>query len=151
MNSVSRETIREALRGLESEGLIARHRGKGAFVARLPDTTQDERLTGVAEGFTELKLDTEVEVLKTGLEAIPSRVAAALRLDRGERLFRIQRLRTVDGEPLGYWDQASCSCRSGFSTPPARPFAGAEAAREMLDLARPPNAPMRSWKYSAND
>jgi GntR family transcriptional regulator len=101
---VSRETIREALRGLESDGLIARHRGKGAFVARLPDTTQDERLTGVAESFTELHLDTEVEVLKTGIEVIPARVAAALRLDRGERLFRIQRLRRVDGEPLAVHD-----------------------------------------------
>ena len=101
---VSRETIREALRGLESDGLIARHRGKGAFVARLPDTQQDERLTGVAESFTELKLDTDVEVLKTGVEPLPARVATALRLDRGASLFRIQRLRRVDGEPLAFHD-----------------------------------------------
>jgi DNA-binding transcriptional regulator YhcF (GntR family) len=73
---VSRETVREALRGLESDGLIVRHRGKGAFVARLPDTAQDERLTGVAENFTELKLNTDVEVIKTGVEKAPARVAA---------------------------------------------------------------------------
>jgi DNA-binding GntR family transcriptional regulator len=101
---VSRETIREALRGLESDGLIARHRGKGAFVARLPDTARDERLTGVAESFTELNLDTEVEVLKTEVEPIPTRVASALHLERGEPLFRIQRLRRVEGGPLAVHD-----------------------------------------------
>lgn len=101
---VSRETIREALRGLETDGLIARHRGKGAFVARLPDTAQDERLTGVAESFTELNLDTDVEVLKTGIEAVPARVSAALRLERGAPMFRIQRVRRVDGEPLAVHD-----------------------------------------------
>jgi GntR family transcriptional regulator len=101
---VSRETIREALRGLESDGLIARHRGKGAFVARLPDTPPDERLTGTAESFTELKLDTEVEVLKTGVEPLPARVASALRLDRNEQVFRIKRLRRVDGEPIAVHD-----------------------------------------------
>ncbi len=101
---VSRETIREALRGLENDGLIARHRGKGAFVARLPDTPQDERLTGVAESFTELKLDTDVEVLRTGIEPLPARVATALRLERNKLAYRIQRLRRVDGEPLAFHD-----------------------------------------------
>jgi GntR family transcriptional regulator len=101
---VSRETIREALRGLETDGLIARQRGKGAFVARLPDTARDERLTGVAESFTELNLDTDVEVLKTGIEPVPARVSSALRLARGQQMFRIQRLRKVDGEPLAVHD-----------------------------------------------
>ena len=101
---VSRETVREALRGLEGDGLIARHRGKGTFVARLPDTAQDERLTGVAENFTELKLNTDVEVIKTGVETVPARVATALRLDRGEQLFKIRRLRRVDNEPLACHD-----------------------------------------------
>jgi GntR family transcriptional regulator len=101
---VSRETVREALRGLEGDGLIARHRGKGTFVARLPDTAQDERLTGIAENFTELKLNTDVEVIKTGVETVPARISTALRLDRSEQLFRIRRLRRVDNEPLACHD-----------------------------------------------
>ena len=101
---VSRETVREALQGLERDGLIARHRGKGSFVARLPDTAQDERLTGMAENFTELKLNTDVEVIKTGVEKLPAKVATALRLDRGDQLFRIRRLRRVDNEPLAFHD-----------------------------------------------
>ncbi len=101
---VSRLTVREALRGLESDGFISRHRGKGTFVLRVPDTTDDERLTGPVEEFTELKLATEVEVLKTGLERPPARIAAALRRDRGAELFRIVRLRRVDGEPFSWHD-----------------------------------------------
>lgn len=99
---VSRETVREALRGLESEGLIVRHRGKGSFVARVPDTSRDERLTGLVEDFTELKLDTEVEVVHTGLERPPSRIASALGLDPSTAVFRISRLRRVDGKPFAY-------------------------------------------------
>jgi GntR family transcriptional regulator len=117
---ISRETVREALRGLESDGLIARHRGKGTFVARLPDTSQDERLTGIAENFTELHLNTDVEVIKTGLEIVPARIATELRIDRSEQMFRIRRLRRVDNEPL--------ACHDAFLP---RDF-GAELAR--LDL-----------------
>jgi GntR family transcriptional regulator len=101
---VSRETVREALRGLESEGLIARHRGKGTFVARLPDTAQDKRLTGLVEDFTELKLNTDANVIRSGVETPPMRIASALHLDAGERLFRILRLRQVDGKPFACHD-----------------------------------------------
>ena len=101
---VSRETIREALLGLENEGFIARHRGKGSVVLRLPNTARDDRLTGLVEDFTELHLDTDVDVMKAGLEAIPARIATALHLDRGAQLFRIARLRRVDAEPFAFHD-----------------------------------------------
>ena len=101
---VSRETIREALRGLESDGLISRHRGKGSFVVRVPDTSQDERLTGLVEDFTELKLNTKVEVIEAGVEKPSARIATALRLDRSAQLFRIVRLRRVDNKPFARHD-----------------------------------------------
>lgn len=101
---VSRETVREALRGLERDGLIARHRGKGTFVVRLPDTAQDKRLTGLVEDFTELKLDTDANVIRSGVETPPTRIASALRLDAGDQLFRILRLRQVDGKPFACHD-----------------------------------------------
>ena len=101
---VSRETIREALLGLESDGLIARHRGRGTFVSRLPDVPNDERLTGLVEDFTELRLDTQAEVVKATIESIAPRVAAALHLDRNARRFRIQRLRRLDGRPFAFHD-----------------------------------------------
>ncbi|HVO90385.1 MAG TPA: GntR family transcriptional regulator [Casimicrobiaceae bacterium] len=101
---VSRETIREALLGLENEGLIARFRGKGTVVVKLPGHSRDERLTGLVEDFTELGLDTHAEVIKAGAEAAPGRIASALGLKRGTELFRIVRLRRVDGKPFAFHD-----------------------------------------------
>jgi GntR family transcriptional regulator len=101
---VSRETVREALLGLENEGLIARHRGKGSVVVRLPNHTRDERLTGLVEDFTELHLDTEVDVLSAGIEPVPARIALALQLERSARLFRIVRVRRVDAKPFAFHD-----------------------------------------------
>jgi GntR family transcriptional regulator len=97
---VSRETTREALRGLENEGLIVRHRGRGTFVVRLSESAEDERLTGLVEDFTELGLDTHAKVIKAGVEKPPLRVMRALHLHDGEQVFRIRRLRWVDGKPL---------------------------------------------------
>jgi GntR family transcriptional regulator len=119
---VSRETVREALRGLESEGLVVRYRGKGSFVARVPAVSLDERLTGLVEDFTELKLDTRVEVVKAGLEKPPARIAIALGLDPSARLFRISRLRSVDDKPFA-WHEAHLPSRFG-------------AALASLDLTR---------------
>lgn len=101
---VSRETVREALLGLEREGLIARRRGSGTVVARLPERAPDQRFTGLVEDYTELKLNTDVDVIRAGPEKTPARVAAALDLDRGGEVYRILRLRRVDGAPFACHD-----------------------------------------------
>ena len=119
---VSRETVREALAGLEVQGFIERHRGKSTTVVRLPDRVRDERLTGLVEDFTELKLDTHVEVVSAGMQKAPLRVASALNLKRDTELFRILRLRHVDGRPF--------ACHDTFLPVSI----GAEIAR--LDLSR---------------
>jgi GntR family transcriptional regulator len=101
---VSRETVREALLGLERHGFIARRRGSGTVVVRLPEKARDERLTGLVEDYTELKLNTDVDVIQAGVDRPPARVAAALELERGEQLFRILRLRRIDGAPFACHD-----------------------------------------------
>ena len=101
---VSRETVREALLGLERDGLIARRRGSGTVVVRLPERAPDERLTGLVEDYTELKLNTDVDVIRAGLEKPPARIAAALGLGRGDAFYRILRLRRVDGKPFACHD-----------------------------------------------
>jgi GntR family transcriptional regulator len=97
---VSRETVREALAGLETQGYIKRHRGRATTVLRLPDRTNDERLTGLVEDFTELKLNTYADVVSARIQRAPLRVASALNLKRDKELFRILRLRHVDGSPF---------------------------------------------------
>jgi GntR family transcriptional regulator len=119
---VSRETVREALLGLEREGLIARRRGSGTVVARLPERAPDQRFTGLVEDYTELKLNTDVDVIRAGAEKALARVAAALDLGRGGgEIYRIRRLRRVEGTPF--------ACHDAFL--PAA--IGAELAR--LDLS----------------
>jgi len=100
---VSRETVREALRGLEQEGLIERHRAQGTFLSRRPHNVSERRLTGLLENFTELGLgNTYSKVLMAGPVKAP---AEAERMEmEGEELFRISRLRYFDGAPLALND-----------------------------------------------
>lgn len=99
---VSRETVREALRGLEEAGLIRRRRGSGTIVIKVPDADPDDRLTGLVDDFTELKLDTHAEVLVKAVENPPPEVAKALDVSPGSPMFRIRRRRFLDGEPLSH-------------------------------------------------
>lgn len=101
---VSRETVREALAGLEKDGVIRRHRGRGTFMVRRPEPSSDRRLTGLVEDFTDLKLDSGSEVLEKGLAPAPPFAARALKLANGAPVFRIRRLRRFDGMPLSHHD-----------------------------------------------
>ena len=102
---VSRETVREALAGLEKDGVIRRHQGRGTFVVRRPEgVSPAERVTGLVEDFTELKLDTWSETLESGVTAVPLPLARALRLAKDEAAYRIRRLRNLDGKPLAHHD-----------------------------------------------
>lgn len=97
---VSRETVREALRGLEEDGLISRSRGRGTFLVRMPPARTEMRLTGLAEDLTDLKYDTEARVLARGPANPPSGVADAMQLASAEKAYRIVRKRWVDGRPF---------------------------------------------------
>jgi GntR family transcriptional regulator len=67
---VSRETIREALRGLEEEGIIRRYRAKGTFFVRLPDKPSQDRVTGMVEDCTSRE-GIRVEVLAAAVVKAP--------------------------------------------------------------------------------
>lgn len=97
---VSRETVREALSGLERDGLISRRRGRGTYVTKHPEPKLDTRLTGLVEDFSALKFDTEARVLEKGPINPPRGVASALELDPAESIYRIMRLRMFEGRPL---------------------------------------------------
>jgi DNA-binding transcriptional regulator YhcF (GntR family) len=45
---VSRELMRDAWRGLDSDGIISRTRGQGTFVERLASACRETRLTGLS-------------------------------------------------------------------------------------------------------
>lgn len=100
----TRSTVRQALSRLVYEGLITRHVGRGSFVAE-PDAVHspiDSRRC----------LTFEEQVALTGrtvtygspsleLIAAPRGVAERLRLPASAQVFKLERLRLVDGKPVG--------------------------------------------------
>lgn len=97
---LSRATIRHALDTLENEGWIYRQKGKGAFapyrrveqeVTQLISTTEDMRRRGWA---------LETRPVSCQQLTAPPHVASALELAEDARVYRLCRLRIVNGEPL---------------------------------------------------
>ncbi len=90
---VSRTTIRGALRSLESDGLIVRHRAKGTFVSGAEDASA---------GIKSLLLSyrAEVKVLSEGTIPVPPNIAPTLEVAAGDQIREFRRLEIVDGVPL---------------------------------------------------
>jgi GntR family transcriptional regulator len=99
---VSRETVREALRGLAKDGWIKRHRGTGTVVARGRPQTTDRRLTGLSESLSDLTDETRAAVLKKGIVRVPLDVAGLLNLQPEESTYKIIRVRSFQRLPLSY-------------------------------------------------
>ena len=86
---VSRATLREALRGLEEEGLLRRARGAGTFLVPRPRVANSlDQNFGVTE-------DTSAR-----LEPVPPEEGRRLFLEPGEEVAVIDRVRTADGRPV---------------------------------------------------
>ena len=97
---VSRMTARAALRSLAQRGVVERGVGRGTFVAR---AKLDHDLTAFA-GFTELVrrqgMAPDAHVRAAEEVAAPDIVAVELQVEPGSRVFRLERLRFADDEPL---------------------------------------------------
>jgi GntR family transcriptional regulator len=94
---VSRTTIREALRSLTKDGLIARYRGRGSFVrARPPKPHARRRITNLVLGY-----QVQIKVIKVESVPAPGHIAEPLAVPRGTPLTRFVRVELVDGGPLG--------------------------------------------------
>jgi GntR family transcriptional regulator len=101
---VSRETVREAVRRLEDDGLISRHPGRGSFVLHSPRRRAERGLTGLVEDFSDLHLNTEARVLEAGPAPMTDEVAETMGLSADESVYRISRLRSFEGQPLAFHD-----------------------------------------------
>jgi GntR family transcriptional regulator len=96
---VSRQTVREAVRRLADDGLLARERGRGTRVR----TLEFRHTAGTLEGLfhqVEAQGATQTSVVRIREETSDAGIARRLRLHARARLVHIERLRLADGEPL---------------------------------------------------
>lgn len=98
---VSRHTAREAVRRLQSEGVVTRERGRGTFVR----TPAFEQATGALYSlFRSIEgrgLEQRSEVLDRAIVS-DAEVAGQLGLGPDAELVRFERLRFADGQPLAH-------------------------------------------------
>lgn len=115
---VSRETIREALLGLEQDGWISRHAGQGTFVSRRAAPDRETRLTGLSEGFREIGLELRTRFLRRGPVVARGIISELSKVEAGSKLHRIVYLQSVEGRMLSY-TEAFLPAKTGPSIAPS--------------------------------
>lgn len=101
---VSRNTMREALRRLQDQGLIVRRQGSGTVVAALQGVGAFHNPISTIEELVQYAANSRVEVLSTEKILVEGATAALLRSAPDEPWMRISGLRRIYGqeEPFAY-------------------------------------------------
>ncbi|MUL48923.1 GntR family transcriptional regulator [Mycobacterium sp. CBMA293] len=101
---VTRATVRQALDELEREKVIRRvqGRGGGVFVSGLKIERDLSKVMGIPALLREQGLTAGTRVVKTGLVPADRATADALRLDEGELVYELVRLRLAEGMPISF-------------------------------------------------
>lgn len=102
---VSRFTVREALRALQTEGLIQRRQGSGTVIqpAAARGGALHQPLSNVGE-ILQYARDTRYLFSPCGLTRLPKRLAAHTATEPRQRWFHFRGVRTRDGDPIALTD-----------------------------------------------
>lgn len=99
---VSRTVVREALRFLQEDGLIARRQGQGTFVRKNPILQNLNANFGTTEMIHAAGLASSTPHLDIQERAATAVVADALGIKTGARVVVIERVRAADDKPVVY-------------------------------------------------
>jgi GntR family transcriptional regulator len=101
---VSRSTIRTAIRELSDAGMIHAKPGVGTVIIRPRPDVRQSMLSGLTEELRDQGVTTSADVLLSTFEKPTASVKERLRLENGERVLHLRRLRTVANAPLALLD-----------------------------------------------
>lgn len=101
---VSRMTLRESLRALEEEGLLARKQGVGTFVKARSHRIKSilDINYGVSEMITNMGFRPGTQESKVEDMTADAHLAKVLNIAEGAKVITIERVRTADGIPVVY-------------------------------------------------
>lgn len=100
MYGISRMTARQVLAQLVNEELLFRVQGKGTFVAHRKIGATSPTYLGIREQLERMGYATTTMVLSSEAAPADVRVAAHLAISPDELVYRLRRVRLVDGEPI---------------------------------------------------
>jgi DNA-binding GntR family transcriptional regulator len=102
-SGVSRATVREAVGGLVEAGYLTRRHGSGTFVAgTLPRRHALDASVSYTSMIREAGMKPEIVVLDRSEHGASAEEAEQLRVEEGETLLTVERIRTADGRPVVY-------------------------------------------------
>jgi len=97
---VSRTSLRLALADLEERGLITRHQGRGTFVTRPRVDADASGYFSIGDALRSRGITLTTTVVSKAVIPASEHLATELALEPDAQVFRLQRLRCSDGEPI---------------------------------------------------
>ncbi len=100
LHQVSRMTARQALHGLKSSGYAVSQKGRGTFVTRPKMEKNLLHLQGFTEDMKQRGMVPSSRLLEQNVMPATEGLAAKLRLEPGDTIMHLRRLRLADGIPM---------------------------------------------------
>lgn len=98
--TVSRGTIREAVKLLIQQGFLVREQGKGTFVTYQKITQDSDKLIGFTEVMAQNGIQASAKIIEQKVVEPAPNIRQVMNLSEGQKVVRIVRVRYGDKEPL---------------------------------------------------